>query len=162
MKDGLSRPSGLNESVDVNWMSWLGLQAWKERLGACAQEAKQAAQDRFALAALEWARERRHWQTVLVLVIAVVAFGLVAALLISLAVLVYFWDTPHRIGVAWTIAGVWAFAWCLVVYALRSALLQKRPAFALTKAELARDCQEWQEWCDRQAGPSPQQEKDGA
>ena len=46
--------------------------------------------------------------------------------------------------------------------ALRSALLQKRPAFALTKAELARDCQEWQEWCDRQAGPSPQQEKDGA
>ena len=87
MKDGLSRPSGLNESVDVNWMSWLGLQAWKERLGACAQEAKQAAQDRFALAALEWAQERKHWQTVLVLVIAVVAFGLVAALLISLAVL---------------------------------------------------------------------------
>lgn len=131
-------------------------------LGRLRPRSKASGTRPFRFRALEWAQERKHWQTVLVLVIAVVAFGLVAALLISLAVLVYFWDTPHRIGVAWTIAGVWTFAWCLVVYALRSALLQKRPAFALTKAELARDCQEWQEWCDRQAGPSPQQEKDGA
>lgn len=155
-------PAGLNESFVVNWLSLLGLQAWKERFAAYTQDGKQAAQDRWALAMLEWAQERKHWQTVLVLGVAALAVGVVAMLLISLAVLVYFWESPQRIAVAWVIAGVWAFAWGLVVYALRSALLQKRPAFALTKAELARDYQEWQDWrawsVQAESGPQPEKQ----
>jgi len=138
-------------------MSLFGLQAWRERLATYAQEGKQAAHDRLTLAALEWAQERKHWQTVAVLAVVALALGVVAMLLISLAVLVHFWESPQRVAVAWVIAGVWAFAWGLVMYALRSALAQKRPAFALTRAELARDLQDWRAW----DGKVPSQEQKG-
>ncbi len=140
----------------MNWISLLGLQAYKERCARYAAEGKQAASDRLTLAALEWAEEKKHWQTVLVLVVAALALGVVAMLLVSLAVLVYFWDSPQRVVMAWVIAGVWLFAWLLVAYALRVALRQKRPAFHLTRTELARDWQEWQDWqASRQARATP-------
>lgn len=128
----------------MNWISLLGLQSWRQRLSTYAQEGKQAAHDRLTLAALEWAQERKYWQTIIVLVVAALALGVVAMLLISLAVLVHFWESPQRVAVAWVIAGVWAFAWGLVMYALRSAFVQKRPAFILTRTELAQDLQDWQ------------------
>lgn len=127
-------------------MSLLGLDAYKERVQACIAEGGQAARDRLQLAALELVQEKKRLQTLLVLAALVMALGTVAMLLLSLAVLVHFWDTPHRGAVAWVIAGVWLFAWALVVYALLAALRQKRPLLALTRAELARDWQEVQDW----------------
>lgn len=136
----------VEEGSPVNWMSLLGLDAFKERIQACIAEGGQAARDRLQLAALELAQEKKRMQTLLVLAVAALALGVVTMLLLSLAVLVHFWDTPHRAAVAWVIAGVWLFAWALVVYALLSALRQKRPTLVLTRAELARDWQEVQNW----------------
>ncbi len=136
----------------MNWISLLGLDAYKDRLTACMAEGGQAARDRLQLAALELVQEKKRLQTLAVLAAAALAVGTIAMLLLSLAVLVYFWDTPQRAAAAWVIAGVWLFAWALVVYALLAALRQRRPVFALTRAELARDWQEVQEWKARRSG----------
>lgn len=123
-------------------MSVLGLSAWRRRLRATLAEVNIAFNDRAQLAALEWEQEKKRLQTLLVLAVAVVAIGAVALLLLSLALLVQFWDSPHRSVVAWVITGVWFFAWAVVIYALLSALRQKRQMFALTRSELQRDWQE--------------------
>ena len=137
----------------MNWISLFGLDAYKERIAACMTEGGQGVRDRFQLATLELIQEKKRLQTLLVLAAAVLAVGTIAMLLLSLAVLVHFWDTPQRTVVTWVIAGVWFFAWVVVVYALLAALRQKRPFLALTRAELHRDWHEVQDWKNRRSTP---------
>ena len=75
------------------------------------------------------------------MVLGVVMGGLtiVALVLLSLAVLVHFWDSPQRTVVAWVIAGVWMLAWVSTLLVLLSVLRKSTNPFALTRAELARD-----------------------
>ena len=134
----------------MNWMSLLGLDAWQQRVQAALDEGGQSARDRLQLASLELAQEKKRWQTLAMLGVAALVLGIVALLMLSFALLVHFWDTPQRVVVAWVLAGVWLFAWAVVVYGLVSAARQSRPLLALTRYELQRD---WQEWRQRKQSP---------
>ncbi|MGN1057592.1 MAG: phage holin family protein [Comamonas sp.] len=123
----------------MNWMSAIGLDSYVARLRANLNEGAMAAEDRIALARLEWAAQKKRLQTILVLGIVMGGLTIVALVLLSLAILIHFWDSPQRTVVAWVIAGVWLLAWGAVLMVLLSALRKSSQPFALTRAELARD-----------------------
>lgn len=109
------------------------------RLRAQLNEGAIAAEDRMELARLEWGAQKQRLQIILVLGIALGGLTIVALVLLSLAVLIQFWDSPDRSVVAWVIAGVWLLAWAATLAVLLSALRKSTEPFALTRAELARD-----------------------
>lgn len=123
----------------MNWMSVLGLENVSARMRANLNEGAMAAEDRMALARLEWGSQKKRLQTILVLGIMLGGLTIVALVLLSLAILIHFWDSPERSVVAWVIAGVWVFAWGSVLVVLLSAMRKSSHPFALTRAELARD-----------------------
>lgn len=123
----------------MNWMSALGLDALIARYRAGLIEGAIAVEDRLQLARLEWRAQRAWLQTVLILVIALGGLTVVAMVLLSMAVLIHFWDTAHRSLVAWIVAGVWLAAWGAVLYTLVRLLRHSSRSFAMTRAELAHD-----------------------
>lgn len=125
----------------MNWLSALGLDALVARYRAAVIEAAISAEDRVDLAKLEWKLQRNRLQSILVLAIALGGLTVVAMVLLSLAILIQFWDSPDRTTVAWVIAAVWVAAWAGVLWALLSALRKSRSPFLQTRAELARDWQ---------------------
>lgn len=129
----------------MNWISLLGLEAFVLRWRATAIEGAMAVEDRAELARLEWQDQKRRLRQLLLLTIAVAALTVVALILLSAALLVQFWDTPHRIWVAWLVAGTWLVAWAAALFALVSVARQAGDAFALTRQELARDWHEIKE-----------------
>ena len=125
----------------MNWLSALGLDTLVARYRAAVIEAAIASEDRVELAKLEWKLQRNRLQAIAVLAIALGGLTVVAMVLLSLAVLIQFWDSPDRTTVAWVIAAVWVAAWGGVLWALLSALRKSRSPFLQTRAELARDWQ---------------------
>lgn len=125
----------------MNWLSALGLDTLIARYRAAVMEAAIATEDRVELAKLEWKLQRNRLQAIAVLAIALGGLTVVAMVLLSLAVLIQFWDSPDRSTVAWVIAAVWVAAWGGVLWALLSALRKSRSPFLQTRAELARDWQ---------------------
>ncbi|WP_455556880.1 phage holin family protein [Comamonas sp.] len=123
----------------MNWMSAIGLDSFAARMRANLNEGAIAAEDRLALARLEWGAQKKRLQTILVLGVVMGGLTIVALVLLSLAVLVHFWDSPQRTVVAWVIAGVWMLAWVSTLLVLLSVLRKSTNPFALTRAELARD-----------------------
>ena len=129
----------------MNWLSLLGLEAFAARWRANVIEGAIAAEDRLELARLEWLDQKRRLQQMLVLLIAVAGLTVVTLVLLSLAVLVQFWDTPHRILVAWVVAGVWLVAWFIAIAKLTSVVRNTGNGFALTRRELSQDWREIKE-----------------
>lgn len=129
----------------MNWLSLLGLEAWAARWRAAVIEGAIAAEDRLELARLEWAQLRARLQWLLVLGIAAGALTVVVALLLSMAVLVHFWDTPYRATTGWLIALVWLFVWMVLVWKLVRIAQASQQGFALTRRELAQDWQDLKE-----------------
>lgn len=129
----------------MNWISLLGLESFVLRWRATAIEGAMAVEDRAELARLEWLDQKRRLRQILLLTIAVAALSVVSFTLLSAALLVQFWETPHRILVAWLVAGGWLVAWAGVLFALMSVLRQAGNAFALTRKELAQDWREIKE-----------------
>lgn len=129
----------------MNWISLLGLDAFVLRWRAAAIEGAMAVEDRAELARLEWQDQKRRLRQLLLLTIAVAALTVVALILLSAALLVQFWDTPHRILLAWLVAGVWVVAWASALVALMNVARQAGNAFALTRKELAQDWREIKE-----------------
>jgi len=125
----------------VNWLSAFRLDALVARYRAVVIEAAISAEDRVELAKLEWKLQRNRLQAILVLAIALGGLTVVAMVLLSLAILIQFWDSPDRTKVAWVIAAVWVAAWGGVLWALLSALRRSRSPFLQTRSELARDWQ---------------------
>lgn len=125
----------------MNWLSALGLDALLARYRATVIEAAISAEDRVELAKLEWKMQRNRLQAIAVLAIALGGLTVVAMVLLSLAILIQFWDSPDRTAVAWVIAAVWVAAWAGVLWALLSALRKSRSPFLQTRAELSRDWQ---------------------
>lgn len=123
----------------MNWLSLLGLEGWVARWRAAIIEGAIAAEDRIELARLEWADQKRRLAQLVVLLVLFGGLAVVALLLLSLAVLVQFWDTPQRALVAWLLAGGWLVAWVVVLIALVSIGRQAGDAFALTRRELQQD-----------------------
>nr|WP_154162901.1 phage holin family protein [Comamonas sp. CAH-2] len=120
-------------------MSAIGLESLSARLRANLNEGAMAAEDRIALARLEWSAQKQRLQAIFVLGVVLGGLTIVALVLLSLAVLIQFWDSPERSVVAWVIAGVWLLAWAGALALLLSFLRKSSQPFALTRAELARD-----------------------
>ena len=125
----------------MNLLSILGLQALAARWHANVLEAAIAAEDRVDLARLEWQDQKQRLQQMLALTIVVAGLTVVALIMLSLAVLVQFWDTPQRSLVAWIVAGVWLVGWATALVSLLSVARRAGNGFALTRQELAQDWQ---------------------
>ncbi|CAN7390853.1 phage holin family protein [Acidovorax sp. Root402] len=123
----------------MNWLSLLGLEGLAARWRANLIESAIAAEDRMDLARLEWADLKQRLQQLLVLTILVVGLTVVALIMVSLAVLVHFWDSPQRTLVAWLVAAVWAAGWAAATVSLVSVAQRAGSGFALTRRELAQD-----------------------
>lgn len=123
----------------MNWLSLLGLEAFAARWRANVIEGAIAAEDRLELARLEWLDQKQRLQQLLLLMIAVTGLTVVAMVLLSTAVLVHFWESPHRVLIAWIVAGAWLLAWCAAAYKLVLVMRSAGNAFALTRRELAQD-----------------------
>ena len=123
----------------MNWLSLLGLDAFVARWKAAGLEGAIAAQDRLELAHLEWQDQKKRLVQLLVLAIGVSALTVVALVVLSVALMVQFWDTDHRTMVAWLVAGVWVVGWGGALAALISIATTSAEAFAFTRRELVRD-----------------------
>ncbi|MFN3436877.1 MAG: phage holin family protein [Acidovorax sp.] len=123
----------------MNWLSLLGLDALVARWRANVIEGAIAAEDRMDLVRLEWGDQKQRLQQLLVLTIVVAGLTVVALIMLSLAVLVHFWDTPNRTLVAWVVAGVWTLGWGVALVSLISVAQRASNGFALTRQELAQD-----------------------
>ena len=129
-------------------MSLFGLDARLRRLRIAAGEGALAAEDRVQLVRMAWDDEKQRLKRMLVLVIAVLGLTTVTVALLSVAVVVQFWDTPSRVAAAWLVAGVWIGLWLIAVLALVSTLQSAKSAFAPTRREFERD---W-EWAQQRFG----------
>ena len=123
----------------MNWLSLLGLEGWVARWRAAAIEGAIAAEDRIALARLELDDLKRRLAQMIVMVILFGALAVLALLLLSLAVLVQFWDSPQRSLVAWLLAGGWTVACVAVLLTVLSLAQRLGNAFAFTRRELGND-----------------------
>jgi uncharacterized membrane protein YqjE len=123
----------------MNWLSLLGLESLVARWRANVIEGAIAAEDRMDLVRLEWGDQKQRLQQLLVLTIVVAGLTVVALIMLSLAVLVHFWDTPNRTLVAWVVAGVWTLGWGVTLVSLVSVAQRASNGFALTRQELAQD-----------------------
>ena len=126
-------------------MSAIGLDALSARARGHLNEGATALEDRLALARLEWGTQKQSLQTILVLGVAIGGLTIVALIMLSLAIVVQFWDSPQRAVVAWVIAGIWVIGWGAALMILLSALRKLTNPFALTRAELANDWQAMKE-----------------
>ena len=123
-------------------LSLLGLDARVRRWRIAAGESALAAEDRVQLLRLAWEEERQRLRLLLGLAIAVIGLTTVTVALLSVAVVVHFWDTPSRVTAAWSVAIVWIVLWVLAVVALAKTLRQASDAFEPARREFARDW-EW-------------------
>ena len=123
----------------MNWISLLGLDAVLARWRASLNEVALAAEDRVDLAQLEWQVHKRSLQTLLILVVALGGLTVVVLTVLSIALMVQFWDTAHRNTVAWCLAGGWLLIWVLALWRLLAAVKQLSEPFKLTRSELKVD-----------------------
>lgn len=136
----------MNWAVLSGLLKLFGLESFMARWHAVAIEGALAAEDRLELAHLEWQAQKQRLRQLLVLTIAVTGLTVVALVLVSLALMVQFWDTPQRTLVAWLVAGVGLLLWAIALAALISLVRQMGSAFVLTRQELAQD---WRNLKDR-------------
>ena len=111
----------------MNWISLLGLEAFVLRWRAAALEGAIAIEDRAELARLEWHEQKARLRQLLLLTLAVGGLTVVALTLLSVALLVQFWDSPHRTLVAWLLAVGWLLA-RNAQWSPRQWLRRRRPA----------------------------------
>jgi uncharacterized membrane protein YqjE len=127
-------------------LALFGLDARLRRVRAAVGEGALAAEDRVQLVRMAWEDEKQRLKRMAVLSIAVVGLTTVAVALLSVAVVVHFWDTPQRVTAAWVVAAVWIVLWIAAMAALASTLRDASDAFVPTRREFARD---WQWLQDR-------------
>lgn len=126
----------------MKWLSSLfGLKSQLRRLRILAGEGALAAEDRIELLRFAWEDEKKRLRSMLGLVIAVVGLTTIAIALLSVAIVVHFWDSPHRVTAAWLVAAVWLALWLASVVALLSMTGKPSTAFEPIMHELDRDRQ---------------------
>lgn len=118
-----------------------GLKSRLRRLRILAGEGALAAEDRAQLLRLAWDEEKKRLRLMLGLGVAVVGLTTVVIALLSVAIVVHFWDTPHRTTAAWVLALVWTGLWAAAVLLLMGTL-RKSSAFASARETFERDL-EW-------------------
>ncbi|MDM0112140.1 phage holin family protein [Variovorax sp. J22R133] len=135
----------------IRLFSLLGIDRKLRQVRIAAGEGALAAEDRAQLLRLAWEEERERLRQILVLVVAVMGLTTVAVALLSVAVVVHFWDTPSRITAAWSVAGVWTVIWLVTCVSLMSALKRATVGIDAARREFSRD---WH-WVQAQIGVRP-------
>jgi uncharacterized membrane protein YqjE len=120
-------------------LSLFGLNARLRRLRIAAAEGALAAEDRVQLLRMAWEDEKQRLKLMLVLVVAVLGLTTVAVALLSMAVVVHFWDTPHRVAAAWAVAGLWVVLWLGAALGLFLTLRNASNSFIPVRHEFERD-----------------------
>lgn len=123
----------------MNLFSLLGLDVLMERWRATLNETAIAAEDRAELAQLEWSQHKRSIKTLLVLGIVLGALTVVVLMVLSMAVVVQFWDSPQRTTVVWALAVGWCVVWGFGLWRLLAAVKELSDPFRLTRHELKSD-----------------------
>ena len=123
----------------MNLLSMLGLDRKIRQLKIAVGEGAIAAEDRAQLLHMAWEEEKQRLKLMLVLVIVVLGLTTVAAGLLSVAVVVHFWDTPQRTTAAWSVAALWVALWAASLFGLWSMLRTASGAFAPVRNEMALD-----------------------
>jgi uncharacterized membrane protein YqjE len=131
-----------------------GIKGHLRRLRILAGEGALAAEDRVQLLRFAWEDEKKRLQTILALVIAVIGLTTIAIALLSVAIVVHFWDTPHRITAAWVVAAVWVVLWLAAVFALLSSLGKSSGSFDPAREAFERDLA----WVQESLGRSHREE----
>lgn len=119
--------------------SLFGIKSQLRRLRILIGEGALAAEDRAELLRFAWEDEKKRLRWMLGLVIAVVGLTTIAIALLSVAIVVHFWDTPYRSVAAWLVAAVWVALWLTSVVALLSMSGKSSSAFEPVLREFERD-----------------------
>jgi len=119
--------------------SLFGLNARIRRLRIAAAEGALAAEDRVQLLRMAWEDEKQRLKLLLVFSLAVLGLTTVTVALLSVAVVVHFWETPHRIAAAWSVAGVWIVLWLAAAVGLLLTLRNASNSFVPARREFERD-----------------------
>jgi len=120
-------------------LSLLGLDVRIRRIRIAAGESAMAIEDRAQLVRMAWDEEKHRLKRMLVLAIAVLGLTTVAVALFSVAVVIHFWDTPHRATAAWSVAAGWVALWALCLVGLLATLRRTSDAFTPSRREFDRD-----------------------
>jgi uncharacterized membrane protein YqjE len=120
-------------------LSLFGLDARIRRLRIAAGEGALAAEDRVQLLRMAWDDEKQRLKLMLILVVAVLGLTTVTVALLSVAVVVHFWETPYRIAAAWSVAGVWVVLWLAAAAGLLLTLRNASNSFVPAREEFGRD-----------------------
>jgi len=130
-----------------------GLKSRLRRLRILAGEGALAAGDRAQLLRLAWDEEKQRLRLMLALGVAVAGLTTVVIALLSVAIVVHFWDTPYRAAVAWVLALVWTGLWVAAVL-MFMATMRKSSAFDSARETFERDL----EWIHHRFGADPDEE----
>lgn len=120
-------------------LALFGLDARIRRVRAAVGEGALAAEDRVQLVRMAWEDEKQRLKRVAALSIVAVGLTTVTVALLSVAIVVHFWDTPQRITAAWSVAAGWGVLWVVAVAMLASNLRHASNAFVPTLREFERD-----------------------
>lgn len=123
-------------------LSFLGLDARIRRVKIAAGEGALAIEDRAQLLQMAWQDEKQRLKSTVLLAVAVVGLTTVAVALVSVAVVVNFWDTSYRVTAAWSVAGVWVLLWLAAVLSLIGMLRGAAGTLDTTQKTFERDW-EW-------------------
>lgn len=129
-------------------LSLFGLNARIRRLRIAAAEGALAAEDRVQLLRMAWEDEKQRLKLMLLLALAVLGLTTVTVALLSVAVVVNYWDTPYRVTAAWSVAGVWIVLWLAAAIGLLLTLRNASNGFLPARQEFERD---WA-WAQEQFG----------
>jgi uncharacterized membrane protein YqjE len=138
-------------SLTKRLLALTGLDSKLRDVRVAAGESALAAEDRAQLLRMAWDQEKQRLQLLTLLIVAVMGLTTVAVALLSVAVVVHFWDTPQRVTAAWAMAGVWAVLWLGSLLWLLSVLRRSSDGIELARNEFARD---WH-WVQSQIGVRP-------
>lgn len=129
-------------------LALLGLDRRIARVREVLSEGVMAAEDRVQLLRMAWEDEKLRLRRMLLLLLALVGLTLMMAALLSMAVIVQFWDGPHRVTSAWSVALTWLALWAIAVWALLATLKDTPASVAAARDELARD----RDWLEQRFG----------
>ena len=129
----------------MEWLSLLGLRALTDRWRALAIEGAIAADYRTTLFGLEFAEYKRGIIVAVSAAIALAVLSIGVLIVLSVAIVVQYWDTPDRAMTAWIVTGVWAVLWCVAAGVLWTLIGKAGNGFSATRRELARDWHEIKE-----------------
>ena len=129
-------------------LSLFGLDRRLRRLRIAAGEGALAAEDRAQLVRMAWEEEKHRLRLLLALALLVVGLTTVMVALLSVAVVVHFWETPHRIAAAWSVAVVWLVLWIAALLGLVTTVRNSANGFGAARREFERD---WH-WLRRRIG----------